>query len=309
MYSSQYKSNATSPLVLGLVTLVLGVFMSIPVMMSASLSLAEKILTPLYIILISFAATMIARSIGFFKRNYSITPFLILLTQSIFGYNTGYWQGFLSSALLLAAFYYTIIVYKHRYHSWNAIDASICVCLASLFNGYILILLPVIVTGFAIYNRLDQHTIIACILGAVMIYGASWGVAFVSGCDCEYLLYLKSIMAWEGLAELRILDIISCSLIAVLVIISYIAFLRTQYKNNSIFVRKTTHFIYLVLLASVIIATVFGRTETITPFICAMLSILFTKHIENRNSKAEVIILYVITVIIVLLFIAKNFLF
>lgn len=309
MYGSHQHSKALSPVILAPLTFLMAILMNVPVMMSADATFAEKIISLTYTLLMTAAATFAANNIGIYKNNNFITPFYMFLIGGVLGYNTGYWQGFVISALLLTAWYSSIIVNKHKGYEWNAIDASICICLASLFNGYILILLPVMIVGFAIYGRLNARTLLATLLGGSMIYGASWGGAFILGKDCEFLSYMKSVMTWEGFSQLRIMDIIICSLIAFYVILSYILFMANRYSNNPTYIRKAMQFSYLTLLTSVSIALLFGRAETLVPFICVMTSILLTRRTDSMQNKAGVTLLYIITTLLILLFIAKNFLF
>lgn len=308
MRINHQHSRALSPIILGLITFITGILMNIPVMYSDNVTLAGKIITPFFFVLMAILATMAARSIGIFKNNNLITSFFLFLFGGVTGYSTGYWQGFVVAVLLFYAWYSTITEHRRRGHEWNAIDASICICLASLFNIYILIMIPIIMIGLAIYGRLNSRTTLAILLGAAMIYGCLWSVAFVLGNDCELLSYLQSVAVWKTIDELRFIDMIIYGMIAINIIVSYILFITQHYNDNPLFIRKTMQFTYLTLLGAAITAVVSGRIGLLITFICVMTAIILTRRTDSLRKTAGVILLYTTTAILILLFIAKNFL-
>lgn len=308
MRISHQHSRALSPFILGVITIIVGILMSVPMMSSADVTLAAKLISPIYFILMAVLATIAARSIGIFRNNNLITGFYLFLIGGVTGYNTGYWQGFVVAALLLFAWYSTVTENPRKGHEWNAIDASICICLASLFNLYILIMIPVMALGLTIYGRLNSRTVLATLLGAAMIYGGSWGVAFIFGYDCEFLSYLQSIIAWDSTIEIRFIDMVTYGLIALIMIVSYILFTTQHYNDNPLFIRKTMQFTYLTLLGAAIITIVSGRIETLVTFMSVELAILLTRRADSLRKTVGVILLYTTTALLILLFIAKNFL-
>ncbi len=308
MRINHQHSRALSPIILGLITFITGILMNIPVMYSDNVTLAGKIITPFFFVLMAILATMAARSIGIFKNNNLITSFFLFLFGGVTGYSTGYWQGFVVAVLLFYAWYSTITEHRRRGHEWNAIDASICICLASLFNIYILIMIPIIMIGLAIYGRLNSRTTLAILLGAAMIYGCLWSVAFVLGNDCKLLSYLQSVAVWKTIDELRFIDMIIYGMIAINIIVSYILFITQHYNDNPLFIRKTMQFTYLTLLGAAITAVVSGRIGILITFICVMTAIMLTRRTDSLRKTAGVILLYTTTAILILLFIAKNFL-
>lgn len=308
MRINHQHSRALSPIILGLITFITGILMNIPVMYSDNVTLAGKIITPFFFVLMAILATMAARSIGIFKNNNLITSFFLFLFGGVTGYSTGYWQGFVVAVLLFYAWYSTITEHRRRGHEWNAIDASICICLASLFNIYILIMIPIIMIGLAIYGRLNSRTTLAILLGAAMIYGCLWSVAFVLGNDCELLSYLQSVAVWKTIDELRFIDMIIYGMIAINIIVFYILFITQHYNDNPLFIRKTMQFTYLTLLGAAITAVVSGRIGILITFICVMTAIILTRRTDSLRKTAGVILLYTTTAILILLFIAKNFL-
>lgn len=308
MRINHQHSRALSPIILGLITFITGILMNIPVMYSDNVTLAGKIITPFFFVLMAILATMAARSIGIFKNNNLITSFFLFLFGGVTGYSTGYWQGFVVAVLLFYAWYSTITEHRRRGHEWNAIDASICICLASLFNIYILIMIPIIMIGLAIYGRLNSRTTLAILLGAAMIYGCLWSVTFVLGNDCELLSYLQSVAVWKTIDELRFIDMIIYGMIAINIIVSYILLITQHYNDNPLFIRKTMQFTYLTLLGAAITAVVSGRIGILITFICVMTAIILTRRTDSLRKTAGVILLYTTTAILILLFIAKNFL-
>ena len=105
MRINHQHSRALSPIILGLITFITGILMNIPVMYSDNVTLAGKIITPFFFVLMAILATMAARSIGIFKNNNLITSFFLFLFGGVTVYSTGYWQGFVVAVLLFYAWY------------------------------------------------------------------------------------------------------------------------------------------------------------------------------------------------------------
>lgn len=308
MYDRYEQGKAFSQLSIGVLCILIALGTFVTYEFQSVGSVAEKVITPIFFISIAILATLMARNIGVFKKNFFITPLYIFLIVGALNYPNGYWEGYVVTLLLLMTWYNTVIIGNESNEIWYIFDSAAMLSVASIFEINLLVILPILLIGYALYHKLNIRTLTATILGSIIVFLTLWSVAFIFDKDIELANYMKNTVMHLNIINLRKIDIIIYCTILLYLIIAYISFI-TRYNSNNTYLRISLNFTYLLILTCILLLIFTGRRDILEPAICTISTIVLTRFSETIHSKAGRIIFYIFTALLILLFIAKNFIF
>jgi len=252
------------------------------------------------------AITFRCRNLSIIRKNLLFPTFFFFLIGGSIGFETGWWKGYLISALIYIAWLITISLPKDEKSAWKIFTIMFCIGVASIFDRSVVVLIPTFILALQIYNKLTIESIVASIFGFSTTYALTSGVYFILDDFCSYKAILESTSIRYELLRLRISDIIIYSAISFYIIVAFISF-SSRYHSNSIYLRSTLLITYILLFSGILEMVFLGACSSVYLLLVMLSSILLSGDAESTSSKARKILFYTIISVVIFTTAAQNF--
>ncbi|MFA6582573.1 MAG: DUF6427 family protein, partial [Paludibacter sp.] len=192
----------------------------------------------------------------------------------------------LALTIFIIALFFTFNMFHNRNASEEAFMGSFLISVSSLFINPLIFLIPVFWIGFIMLQSFSLRTLIASLLGTV----TPWILTF-SG---QYLIYSKidfaSVFSIQmnldfNLYTFTLVNSIYIASMAIILIIC-LAGMFSNYSRDAIHTRNKLNFIFLLLIAILILSIIFeNQFSSFLPIIALLFSFLISHPFTLKQNN------------------------